>query len=924
MKANFYDKLQLLFFTAIMLSFFSGNYMVQAQGCHNAVTNGAFETDMSGWTLTGPELWTKNTYGPSANISTNNASDHSSMSQNLTNVKVENDSITVIFYTWIEKVAGNKTSLYVNWNGEAVALLYNASYDTPTQLIGYNGTRIASYGNLSANGYFFVTIRIPHTGASPASGPLSFTNWGAPDFKGYTLIDNIFVPSSGCPALTSTQPTFTCEPAYGYLFQNPNNTGPYGIETNTSAIRVNLATGASTVVKTALIDPALTDFSEINAVGYNQVDNYMWGYRRGTNQLVRIGSDWSVEYVNIPGLPGFPYASGEVDENGILYLHTQQEGSLPYLVRVNLNTLTVMPNIPLSQPIIIADFAVNPVDGFLYAFSSDRKLYRIDKATGAVTSWGPALYSGLITGTTTFGGSYFDNEGNFYISENKTSPAANDGGRIFRFDLVQNGNVSNPPLATFVANGPKTSSNDGARCASAPIVTHVITGNVWNDANGDALQNGTEPGFNTGSLSNNGVWANLVNGSGEVVNSVPVALDGTYTLYTDLPGTYSIILTPSEQTLNSVLAAGDVSNPWYFTGTNRSNGSPSTVNQSGIITRVTVTTINQVLEGYNFGIQQPPVADSYAFILSQAPASGASVVLNGSWPVSVSPTQLTGTDYEDGAYDGLLGSGSPTTIKIISEPIGIDGTPTIQPELYYNGVQVSAGDEIVNYNQNNLEVRLNGVGYKGFEFTYKTIDAAGQESNTATYKVTWPNALPVKLSGFTVSREGNIAQVKWSTTEEVNSDRFEIERSADTKAWTIIGSQQSSVESNATINYIFSDEAPLSGINYYRLKMIDQDRSYTYSRIQSISFDGTALKLIFHPNPVSDILYIKDNDGNAVRSDRVIEVAIVNSQGAVVYKSTSPVSTGGINVNGLAAGMYVVKITLTDGTLSTHKVVVNK
>jgi len=61
--------------------------------------------------------------------------------------------------------------------------------------------------------------------------------------------------------------------------------------------------------------------------------------------------------------------------------------------------------------------------------------------------------------------------------------------------------------------------------------------------------------------------------------------------------------------------------------------------------------------------------------------------------------------------------------------------------------------------------------------------------------------------------------------------------------------------------------------------MVDRDATFSYSSIRSVTFGQLGLKLNLHPNPVSDILFVKDAQGHAVALDKVKEVSIVNTHG---------------------------------------------
>lgn len=178
------------------------------------------------------------------------------------------------------------------------------------------------------------------------------------------------------------------------------------------------------------------------------------------------------------------------------------------------------------------------------------------------------------------------------------------------------------------------------------------------------------------------------------------------------------------------------------------------------------------------------------------------------------------------------------------------------------------------------------------------------------------NVLPVKLISFTVTKENTTANLAWSTSEEINSDYFSIERSADARQWTSISSKQATGNSKTNQSYSFSDGSPLSGTNYYRLKMVDKDGTFAYSSIQSINFEGEGLSL--YPNPVIHTLFLTDVD-----LDMLKEVSIINANGIVVYRSAS-VSSEGINVKNLASGIYHIQVTRKDGAISKHKVIISK
>jgi surface protein len=176
-------------------------------------------------------------------------------------------------------------------------------------------------------------------------------------------------------------------------------------------------------------------------------------------------------------------------------------------------------------------------------------------------------------------------------------------------------------------------------------------------------------------------------------------------------------------------------------------------------------------------------------------------------------------------------------------------------------------------------------------------------------------SMPVTLVSFSAARQESFSLLTWSTTEETNSDRFDIQRSTDGKAWQVVGSIPSTGESKVLKKYRFEDYSPATGINYYRLKMVDHDETFAYSHIERVDFKGLADFYVF-PNPATDKLMIGNHE-------EVNEISIYNQAGLKVLKRRS-ISAQGIDVSKLLPGSYTISITLSDGSRYAGKVQVMK
>lgn len=180
--------------------------------------------------------------------------------------------------------------------------------------------------------------------------------------------------------------------------------------------------------------------------------------------------------------------------------------------------------------------------------------------------------------------------------------------------------------------------------------------------------------------------------------------------------------------------------------------------------------------------------------------------------------------------------------------------------------------------------------------------------------------LPVTLMSFEAVKNEGQAWLNWATTMESNSAYFDIQKSGDAHAWQTIGRVLASVNSEQLRSYSFIDSRPFDGdspgaVNLYRLKMVDLDGSFAYSRIVSLSL-GYARRSVLYPNPVTYKLFCNPADVPKIES-----VTMMNSAGQIVSQSSENLKAG-ISVDRLTPGIYVGQIRHKAGMVQYQKIVV--
>ncbi len=95
--------------------------------------------------------------------------------------------------------------------------------------------------------------------------------------------------------------------------------------------------------------------------------------------------------------------------------------------------------------------------------------------------------------------------------------------------------------------------------------------------------------------------------------------------------------------------------------------------------------------------------------------------------------------------------------------------------------------------------------------------------------------LPVVRTDFHLTLTSNSAvEICWTTLSESNSDVFQIERSRDGMSWSLLGEIAGAGNSSQPIHYEHTDNHPLLGRSFYRIRQVDQNGDATLSELRSV------------------------------------------------------------------------------------------
>jgi hypothetical protein len=154
--------------------------------------------------------------------------------------------------------------------------------------------------------------------------------------------------------------------------------------------------------------------------------------------------------------------------------------------------------------------------------------------------------------------------------------------------------------------------------------------------------------------------------------------------------------------------------------------------------------------------------------------------------------------------------------------------------------------------------------------------------------------LPIKLTAFNAKLSNGAVNLDWITAGEVNNNFFTIERSSDGENFEAL--MQKNGAGNSTVNryYTATDESPLEGFSYYRLKQTDYDGHYTYSDIETIR-NGKEMEpshsmeiKTMAPNPFTQsfkLSYIS-------KSETTVDISLMSMSGQLVIQEKVKAEAG--------------------------------
>ncbi|MFA6058903.1 MAG: T9SS type A sorting domain-containing protein [Taibaiella sp.] len=591
-----------------------------------------------------------------------------------------------------------------------------------------------------------------------------------------------------------------------------------------------------------------------------------------TGSVLSFGQTYN-PYVNLSSVNPAPLQPAEENGTGTLTFHIGNSGTSDlYLDLIN----PMLINLTLSRGVPDALIPISAVGG---TFAS-KFVWLYDALSHSYLGTQIAPIAAGTDGTITV---------SYKVTANSSFAAPQNG---FNVNIV-------PPA---YSNGPNSTADDNINKYVYTVT--VVSGNVFNDVNGmtDNLVNGN--GTNAGGLN-----AVLINNLGNVAATTPVAADGTY-MFTEVPnGDYSVLVTTANPAVGALTPSTSIlPTNWVNTGEGTVAVGDGTINGLTSIVKG-----NSSVTNVNFGIEERPTAISSTTTTYNNPT--------GTNTTTVPATAFSGTDPSTGTVVDLTFTAFPTNATTIT----IGATTYDSGNFPPGGVTVPApGGQptpVV------LVDPFDGSVTVTIPFTV-TDNATFTSTNTGIVSIPFGVPLPLDLLAFDARKDGQTALLSWKTANETKVKHFEIEHSVTGSKFVKIGTVDAA-NKLAQNDYQFTDRNPATGLNFYRLKMVDMDGAFTFSPIKQLEFTDSKMDISLYPNPATNELNIEIKSGNCNDLSNA-HVTLFDIAGRMVISKawtevcSNPVKV--IDLSQLTDGAYYITIRngADDAVLMSKKIVKTK
>jgi len=271
-------------------------------------------------------------------------------------------------------------------------------------------------------------------------------------------------------------------------------------------------------------------------------------------------------------------------------------------------------------------------------------------------------------------------------------------------------------------------------------------------------------------------------------------------------------------------------------------------------------------------------------------------------------------------------SGSGPTLLLVQYQVGSGAFTDVAPAYTVNAsgtinITLSGFADLQNVpSGTTVTFRLVPYAATGVAGTFYINDGASTASDITINGVTTPSVVAFSSAGnISAVKSSNKTNLTWSLGCNADRCTYELQRSANGVAFNAIKTE-TVTPAQCAAPFSFTDAQPLSGVNYYRVKVTDLDGTSGYSKVVSVRFNGSEQIKVVPTIAVNDVkvYYESEVSGNSTwvvydMSGRVVSKSNVN-----LLKGQNTIT---INVSSLMKGQYQIVGNTESGKTDAVKII---
>lgn len=279
-------------------------------------------------------------------------------------------------------------------------------------------------------------------------------------------------------------------------------------------------------------------------------------------------------------------------------------------------------------------------------------------------------------------------------------------------------------------------------------------------------------------------------------------------------------------------------------------------------------------------------------------------------------SNLVGLNRHGSSYHQFFNTGQANKVMVYQMAAGASGKETI--------VAINFGNTAVDMWMG-VEFDIDGDNTDNFGPGQTFSEVTNNYSNNTTLTVFAPNndvniklpaksyaiwvqdaTLPVELAKFNATPQKTDVLLEWTAINEIDLDKFEIERSVDGRIFHVIGQ----VTADNLVDYQLTDkDVPVNTDLFYRIKMVDQNGQFDYSEIKNVRIETPLSNLAITPNPVEAQCSLNFNSTGTNK----VKIVLTNTIGKVFQLETITAEKGTnemqFDMAAFPAGIYFITVT---------------